>query len=56
VRSPIRSTATWSGNVALVLRTRSAGERRYVDIPSNTEDGRMLLDYGKFHDVTPEES
>lgn len=31
-------------------------QHRYVDISSNTEDGRMLLDYGKFHDVTPEES
>jgi inward rectifier potassium channel len=31
-------------------------QHRYVDISSNTEDGRMLLDYGKFHEVTPEES
>jgi inward rectifier potassium channel len=31
-------------------------QHRYVDISSNTVDGRMLLDYGKFHDVTPEES
>ncbi|HEY6258258.1 MAG TPA: ion channel [Xanthobacteraceae bacterium] len=31
-------------------------QHRYVDISSNTEDGRMLIDYGKFHDVTREES
>jgi inward rectifier potassium channel len=31
-------------------------QHRYVDIASNMEDGRMLLDYGKFHDVTPEQS
>jgi inward rectifier potassium channel len=30
-------------------------QHRYVDISSNTSDGRLLLDYGKFHDVTPEE-
>jgi inward rectifier potassium channel len=30
-------------------------QHRYVDIASNMEDGRMLLDYGKFHDVTPEQ-
>jgi inward rectifier potassium channel len=29
---------------------------RYVDISSNAEDGTLILDYGKFHDVTPEES
>jgi inward rectifier potassium channel len=28
---------------------------RYVDIASNAEDGTLLLDYSKFHDVTPEE-
>jgi inward rectifier potassium channel len=28
---------------------------RYVDIASNAQDGRLLLDYRKFHDVTPEE-
>ncbi len=27
---------------------------RYVDIASSADDGRLLLDYGKFHDVTPE--
>jgi inward rectifier potassium channel len=27
---------------------------RYVDISSNGDDGRVILDYGKFHDVTPE--
>jgi inward rectifier potassium channel len=27
---------------------------RYVDIASSAEDGRLLLDYGKFHDVIPE--
>jgi inward rectifier potassium channel len=27
---------------------------RYVDIASNAEDGTLLLDYSKFHDVTPE--
>lgn len=31
-------------------------QHRYVDIASNTVEGRMLLDYGKFHDVTPEQS
>jgi inward rectifier potassium channel len=29
---------------------------RYVDISANSDDGRLLLDYRKFHDVTPEES
>jgi inward rectifier potassium channel len=28
---------------------------RYVDIASNADDGRLLLDYRKFHDVTPAE-
>jgi inward rectifier potassium channel len=28
---------------------------RYVDIASNADDGHMILDYSKFHDVTPEE-
>jgi inward rectifier potassium channel len=28
---------------------------RYVDISSNAEDGTLLLDYSKFHEVTPEE-
>jgi inward rectifier potassium channel len=27
---------------------------RYADIASSTDDGRLLLDYGKFHDVIPE--
>jgi inward rectifier potassium channel len=27
---------------------------RYVDITSMSADGRLILDYGKFHDVTPE--
>jgi inward rectifier potassium channel len=31
-------------------------QHRYVDIASNADDGRLLLDYGKFHDVTPEEN
>jgi inward rectifier potassium channel len=30
-------------------------QHRYVDISSNAEDGTLLLDYSKFHDVTPEE-
>lgn len=29
---------------------------QYVDIASDSEDGVLILDYGKFHDVTPEES
>src|SRR5580704_2128099 len=29
---------------------------RYVDISSNADDGRLILDYTKFHDVTPEEN
>jgi inward rectifier potassium channel len=29
---------------------------RYVDISSSTNDGRLILDYRKFHDVTPEGS
>jgi inward rectifier potassium channel len=29
---------------------------RYVDISSNGNDGRLLMDYSKFHDVTPEEN
>jgi inward rectifier potassium channel len=31
-------------------------QHRYVDISSNAEDGRLILDYGKFHDVTPEKT
>jgi inward rectifier potassium channel len=30
-------------------------QHRYADISSNADDGRLILDYGKFHDVTPEE-
>jgi inward rectifier potassium channel len=30
-------------------------QQRYVDISSTSEDGRLILDYAKFHDVTPEE-
>jgi inward rectifier potassium channel len=30
-------------------------QHRYVDISSSADDGRLMLDYGKFHDVTPEE-
>jgi inward rectifier potassium channel len=30
-------------------------QHRYVDISSNADDGRLVLDYGKFHDVRPEE-
>ena len=30
-------------------------QHRYVDIAWNAEDGRLVLDYGKFHDVVPEE-
>jgi inward rectifier potassium channel len=29
---------------------------RYVDISSDADDGRLILDYGKFHDVVPEQS
>jgi inward rectifier potassium channel len=29
---------------------------RYVDIASDAADGRLLLDYRKFHDVTPEKN
>jgi inward rectifier potassium channel len=29
---------------------------RYVDIASNAEDGRLLMDYRKFHDVAAEEN
>jgi len=29
-------------------------QHRYVDISSNADDGRLILDYRKFHDVTPE--
>jgi inward rectifier potassium channel len=31
-------------------------QHRYVDISSNADDGRLVLDYGKFHDVTPEKN
>jgi inward rectifier potassium channel len=31
-------------------------QHRYVDISSNADDGRLILDYSKFHDVTPEAS
>jgi inward rectifier potassium channel len=27
---------------------------RYVDISRDADDGRLIIDYGKFHDVTPE--
>ena len=30
-------------------------QHRYVDIASNAESGRLILDYGKFHEVRPEE-
>ena len=30
-------------------------QHRYVDISSNADDGRLILDYAKFHDVRPEE-
>jgi inward rectifier potassium channel len=30
-------------------------QHRYVDISSSSDQGRLLLDYRKFHDVTPEE-
>ena len=30
--------------------------RRYVDIASNSADGRLLLDYRKFNELTPEEN
>jgi inward rectifier potassium channel len=30
-------------------------QHRYVDIVSNAEDGRLLMNYSKFHDVTPED-
>jgi inward rectifier potassium channel len=30
-------------------------QHRYVDISSSSDDGRLILDYAKFHDVTPEE-
>jgi len=29
-------------------------QHRYVDISSSSDQGRLLLDYRKFHDVTPE--
>ena len=29
-------------------------QHRYVDISSSSNDGRLILDYRKFHDVTPE--
>jgi inward rectifier potassium channel len=28
---------------------------RYVDIASSADDGRLLIDYGKFHDITPDD-
>jgi inward rectifier potassium channel len=31
-------------------------QHRYVDIASNADDGRLILDYRKFHEVTPEEN
>jgi len=31
-------------------------QHRYVDISSSADDGRLIIDYGKFHDVTPEET
>ncbi len=30
-------------------------EHRYVDITSTTDKGRLVLDYSRFHDVTPGE-
>ncbi len=29
-------------------------QHRYVDIASNADDGRLILDYAKFHEVAPE--
>jgi inward rectifier potassium channel len=29
---------------------------RYRDITSSSDDGRLILDYTKFHDVFPEEA
>jgi inward rectifier potassium channel len=29
-------------------------QHRYVDISSSADDGRLIIDYGRFHDVTPE--
>ena len=29
-------------------------QHRYVDITSVSHEGRLVLDYSKFHDVTPE--
>jgi inward rectifier potassium channel len=31
-------------------------QHRYVDIASNAGDGRLIIDYTRFHDITPEPS
>jgi inward rectifier potassium channel len=31
-------------------------QHRYTDITSISDDGRLVLDYGKFHDVTPDKA
>jgi inward rectifier potassium channel len=31
-------------------------QHRYADITSISDDGRLVLDYGKFHDVTPDKA
>jgi inward rectifier potassium channel len=31
-------------------------QQRYVDIMSTGPDGRLIIDYGKFHDVTPDQT
>jgi hypothetical protein len=42
--------------VHAAISSNSHWQHRYVDISSSSDDGRLVLDYGKFHDVTPEEN
>jgi len=31
-------------------------QHRYVDISSSSDQGRLILDYRKFHDASPDEN
>jgi inward rectifier potassium channel len=43
----LNARQTWSHN-------QIRWQHRYVDISSNSDDGRLIIDYARFHDVTPE--
>ena len=59
VPSPSAVSTTTSAQQLNARQNYSHGhirwQHRYVDISSSADDGRLILDYTKFHDVTPEE-